>query len=146
MAQNAAQTYLDQYLSNDDILEHIKAIKAVELNKNALFVCSTKGGDIELKRMTLPEKMRMTWFYDQGFGLADSGSLFFAIYLVIIEDDYHLLTCLTVDGRIKTIKIIDEKEERVKDEQSKLLTSFMEGFFTRYKLDSKRTSRTTSTL
>ena len=131
------QKFMDQYLSEEEISEHLIAISQRQVTSPTLFACLAKTDTLELNQMEVDIGIGANIrFNDLGLMLAESGAMLFAIYLVNPKE--KVLSYLTVDGRtvLATEEPITEenkeKYEKIEGKTGRLLTAFMEGFLASY--------------
>jgi hypothetical protein len=130
-----AKAYLDKYLNDKDIDEHLQAIKE-DIGKNEsklVYVCVAHGKNIELVQLDMKfGKRDILRINDLGYVLALSKKLLFVVYLVIPDEDGVVIEYMTINGKIKAVQFKKSAFLPVQSENTKLLTAFVEGFLSGY--------------
>jgi hypothetical protein len=137
--KNIAKAYIDQHLGDQDILEHITAIRedVKERDLAGLYICVGDRSSIELRRKEYELGDRdVVRLYDMGFSLAQESTnpLLFAVYLISKKQEQSIVSCLIADGRSRAFLLReDDHLELEQVPHMDLLTSFLEGFFVGYR-------------
>lgn len=130
-----AKAYLDQYLSEGDIDEHLRAIiqDVGEDDSKRLYACAAQGKNIELARLEMEFGRRQIFkLNDLGYALASSKKLLFVVYFVVPDEDGTIIEYMTIDGKIKAVQPKKDTFLPVQPENLKLLTAFVEGYLSGY--------------
>lgn len=138
-----AEYYVNKYLSDTEIAEHIDAINENKPDTSTLYVCISSGKHIELQSMPIVLGQRDVMRCSEiGYDLAESKCLLFGIYLVEPDEQGLLIEYLTVDGRTASFLLVETKGKKTEPKRSALLEAVISGFMAGYRARIVKEART----
>lgn len=138
-----AEYYVNKYLSDTEVAEHIDAINQNKPDTPTLYICISSGKHIELQSMAFALGSRDVMRCSEiGYDLAESKCLLFGIYFVEPDEKGLLIEYLTVDGRTASFLLVETKGQKTESKRLTLLEAVISGFMAGYRARIAKEART----